>query len=124
MALPWRFEAKGASSAASRDTARATSVSSPRIPTALLPDSSLHRTQTGMYGRLEAWKMASPVYVNDGRKSYRAVTVLLGPWVETWLQRMMMGARYRISTMQVVAKRTAQILVQVLAPPDLGPTLT
>lgn len=68
--------------------------------------------------------MASPVYVSDGRKSYRAVTVLLGPWVETWLQRMMMGARYRISTMQVVAKRTAQILVQVLAPPDLGPTLT
>lgn len=124
MALPWRFEVKGVSSVASRDTVRATSASSPQILTALHPDSNRHRTQTGMYRALEAWRMASPVCANDGRRSYRAVRVLPGQWVGTWRRKMMMGVHFQILTMQLVAKRTALILVQALAQPDPRPNLT
>jgi hypothetical protein len=76
--------------------------------------------------------MASLVYANDERKSYRAVRVLPGQWVGTWRRKMMTGVHYRMSTMQVVAKRTAlipvqvlaQALAQALAQTDLGPSLT
>lgn len=124
MALQWRFEAKGALSVASQDTVRATSASSPRTPTALHPDSNLHQTQTGMRGAREAWRMVSLVCESDGRSCYRAVRVLLGQLVGTWLRRMMIRVYFQISTMQVVAKRTALILVQVLAQPDPRLNLT
>lgn len=100
------------------------SASSPRTPTALHPDSNLHRTQIGMCGALEAWRMASLVCENDGRRSYRAVRVLPGQWAGTSRRKMMTGVHFQISTMQVVAKRTALILVSVLAQPDPRPNLT